>query len=138
MTHASRSREPAVVRLSHLLSLLIFKFNKSSPSVFQPLHIPGEQNGEADALSRMRIYPTYSDVFTTYPSLSGLTPLRPPSSLISLLKRTISGQSREEQTEKIMTKLLKLEKHSLMLTAVDWKSKTLHSNTSQSTRKKAY
>ena len=137
MTHASRSREPAVVRLSHLLSLLIFKFNETSPSVFQPLHIPGDQNGEADALSRMKIYPTYSDAFTTYPSLSSLTPLRPPSSLISLLKRTISGHSNEEQTKKTMTKLLRLEKHSLMLTAVDWKLKILHSNTSHSTKKKA-
>ena len=136
MTHASRSRDPAIIRLAHLLSQLIFQFNKTSPSVFQPLHIPGELNEEADALSRPKIYPTYSDVFTKYPSLKDLTPLRPPSKLISLLKRTISGPMNEVQTKRTMTSLFKLEKHSLMFTAEDWAYLTLHSKTSTSTKEK--
>ena len=137
MTHASRYREPAVIRLAHLLSQLVYLFNESSPSLFQPLHIPGELNEEADALSRPKIYPTYSDVFTKYPSLKALTPLRLPSKLISLLKGTISGTSKEGQTRTTMTSLLKLEKHSLMFIAGNWASLTLRSKTSPSTNVKA-
>ena len=56
MTHASRSHDdPCISRLAHALSLLIYMFNEISPSNFIPKHIPGEKNGEADALSHPQI-----------------------------------------------------------------------------------
>ena len=125
MTHASRSREPIVVRLSHLLSRMIFSFNAHSPSLFQPTHIPGHQNVEADALSRPLLFPTYSDVFQSFPHLSNLPPLRIPSKLKSLLLGTISGSSTEEQTRLAMTTLFSPEKSSLLPISKDWASQTL-------------
>ena len=126
MTHASRSREPLIVRLTHLLSRVIFSFNNHSPSLFQPIHIPGTLNEEADALSRPLLFPTYSDVFRSFPHLSSLPPLRLPSKLKSLLLGTISGTLTEAQTRNAVTFLFTPEKDTLSLILGDWKSQTLH------------
>jgi hypothetical protein len=125
MTHASRSREPLIVRLTHLLSRVIFSFNNHSPSLFQPIHIPGTLNEEADALSRPLLFPTYSDVFRSFPHLSSLPPLRLPSKLKSLLLGTISGTLTEAQTRNAVTFLFTPEKDTLSLILGDWKSQTL-------------
>ena len=125
MTHASKSREPIVVRLTHLLSRMIFSFNSHSPSLFKPLHIPGKLNEEADALSRPLLFPTYSDVFLSFPHLSRLPPLRLPSQLKSILLGTISGTLTEVQTKNAMITLFSPEKSTLSLTLGDWEYKTL-------------
>ena len=124
MMYNSRLRDPIINRLTFALAHLIFSYNKTYPSVFQPSHIPGQQNGPADALSRPQLYPTYEQVFTEYPLLESLQPIHLPSRLISLLKDIISGTLTEVQLEQKTTQLLSLERHSLHLIAKDWKSQT--------------
>ena len=125
MTHSSRSREPMIIRLTQLLSRLIFSFNRYSPCLFKPIHIPGALNEEADALSRPLLFPTYSDVFRSFPHLSCLPPLRLPSKLKSLLLGTISGTLTEAQTRNAVTNLFTPEKDTLSHTLGDWKYQTL-------------
>jgi hypothetical protein len=125
MTHSSRSREPMIIRLTQLLSRPIFSFNRYSPCLFKPIHIPGALNEEADALSRPSLFPTYSDVFRSFPHLSRLPPLRIPSKLKSLLLGTISGTLTEAQTRNAVTNLFTPEKDTLSLTLGDWEYQTL-------------
>ena len=121
MTHSSRSHDDkAITRLTHSLSLLIYNFNSILPANFIPKHIQGEQNIEADALSRQILHPTYSALFLACPLLKTIQPLRLPSKLISLLRGLISGQSAKEQTERTMKKLLLFDVTSLRLTVKNW------------------
>jgi hypothetical protein len=129
MTHASRSHDdPCISRLAHALSLLIYMFNEISPSNFIPKHIPGEQNGEADALSRPQIYPTYGHVFQAYPHLKALTPLKLPSKFTSLIRELIWQNSTKEPIEKTMTALLRVGVNSLKFMPKNWESATLLSS----------
>ena len=122
MTHSSRYHDDkTITRLSHALSLLIYKFNSILPANFTPKHIPGEENNEADALSRPSLHPTYS----VYPVHKPLKPLRLPSKLTSLLGGIISGTWTKEQIEKIMTKLLKVDVNSLKLIVNNWEYNVL-------------
>ena len=130
MLHASRSREPIITRLAQLLSRLIYQFNSVSPTAFRPQHIPGDQNNEADALSRPQIYPTYQSIFNKFPHLQDLRPLRLPSKLISLLKRTMFSPLTEEQSENAMTLLLKADVSSFAPISKHWRSLTLLSHPS--------
>ena len=126
MTHSSRYHDDkAITRLSHALSLLIYKFNSILPANFTPKHIPGEDNNEADALSRPSLHPTYSALFQAYPVLQHLNPLRLPSKLTSLLGGIISGTWTKEQIEKTMTKLLKVDVNSLKLIVYNWEYNAL-------------
>ena len=125
MTFASRLRTPQTDRLSFLLSYLIFKFNNLYPSVFKPQFLPGVENGEADALSRPQLFPSFKDIFNKYPHLKNLTPVRLPSKLTSLLKKGLSTNLTREQIERDATTLLSVEGSSLKLTAQDWASTTL-------------
>ena len=83
MTHSSRYHDDKVItRLSHALSLLIYKFNSILPTNFTPKHIPGGDNNEVDALSRPALHSTCSALFQEYPALQSLKPLRLPSKLL--------------------------------------------------------
>jgi hypothetical protein len=137
VTHASRTRDRMVIRLTHLFSRLVYSFNSHIPSLFKPIHLPGILNDEADALSRPLLFPTYSAVFKKYPILSSLPPRRPPTNLVSLLRDAICGSWTEERIEKTTTALLRAAPTSFAVTAPNWESQTLPSVFSHSKTKKA-
>jgi hypothetical protein len=138
MNHSSRYHDdPVITRLSHSLSLLIYLFNENSPSNFIPQHIPGDENGEADALSRPQIFPTYGDVFNAYPILTQLEPKRLPSKLKSFLQELILNRLTGEQIVKKTKDLLKVDASSLKHTAKNWTSNVLASKHCQPPTRKA-
>ena len=125
MKHASRSRDPHIVNLSHLLSSLVFFFNQSTPSNFSSEHLAGTLNEEADALSRPQLYPTYQDVFAAFPSMKALPAFRPPRSLISIINSCISTTKIWGPSKQRLTRLLSTEERSLRLIAKNGESSTL-------------
>ena len=132
MKFASRLRSPFTNRLTFMLSHLVYSFNDIFPSLFSPQFIAGMKNGAADALSRPQSHPTYNSVFHSHPHLRPLTPLRLPSRLTFLLREARSQPSTVELTPSAMTKLLKVERNSLHLSAPNWASQTLHYDPSTS------
>ena len=125
MKHLSRMRHPHTVNLCQLFSHLVFTFNSLFPSRFDGKHLPGKLNVEADGLSRPQDFPTYQDLFLSFPEMASLPAYRVPQTLISAINACLS-KTLTKETLNAATDTLRCSKlHSFKLGARDWESQTL-------------
>lgn len=126
--HSARSRDPAVQNLCSLLLQLLFFANSFAPISFQTDHVPGVENGKADAISRPQKFPTWESIFEVYPELQPIPTYHVPSKLISMIRYCLSRNSIVELSEQRTTKLLLVELHTLRHSADNRVSRTYHSS----------
>lgn len=126
MKHLSRSREAHITQLCHLYSSLTFAFNSLHPSRFDGQHLAGKLNQEADALSRPADYPSYNDIFRSYPGMLSLPAFRVPRTLICAINACLSKKSTKEILKGAIEPLSSSRLYSFKLGASDWASKILH------------
>ena len=68
----SRNQDKHITQLCQLFSHLVFSFNTLHPANFDGQHLAGVLNIKADALSCPQLYPTYQDLFDSFPEMASL------------------------------------------------------------------
>jgi hypothetical protein len=69
LRHAARARKPAVNNLANLCQCLFLFSQTSNSTSFLGSHIPGKDNGEADALSRTETHGTLDSAIAAFSRL---------------------------------------------------------------------
>lgn len=113
MSVAARTPNPLLQGLARLGSAFLVACARLLTKV-DPLHIPGEKNGEADALSRpqhkgSRKIPSLQSVITQWCQLRTCRICLLPSELLHTIARVTSSAKIEEQYDEITTQLLTLK-----------------------------
>ena len=111
---AGRTRSPAVRNLAHLLTKLVL--HRNFPLQISSAHIPGEQNTEADCLSRFSKHPSWDSLTNdTSLNLQRLSAYQIPHKLLTMLWSTVSSQQTADTSAQAMTRLWRLELKRLQL-----------------------
>jgi hypothetical protein len=112
LRHAARARRPAVQNLAYLCQCFLLFSQTSEYASFLGAHIPGKDNGEADALSRPETHGTLDSAIAAFSRLQTCRVFLLPSSLLSLIARTISLPAIGDGLASETMNLLKLEPRS--------------------------
>ena len=124
--HLSRSRDPHLSQLCYLYSHITFFFNSLHPARFDRQHLAGSLNALADALSRPKDFPTYTDIFRTYPAIQSIPAYRVHPALISAINACLWRRSTKAILNAVTEALSSSRLPSFRLGAVGWASQTLH------------
>lgn len=112
MSVASRTPDPFLQGLARLGAGLLVHAHRFLTLV-QPLHIPGDQNGEADALSRpedgTQTIPSLNCVIEQWPRLRNCQTYLLPLELLQIVAEVTSCRQTVESYDELTTKLLTLE-----------------------------
>ena len=106
--YASRSHRPAVRNLAFLCHCLIVFSQTSDYANFQGKHIPGKTNDEADALSRLELFPTMGSAIKQFSRLQTCRAFLLPFGLLSTIARAILSEEIGGQFVNETTTLLTL------------------------------
>jgi hypothetical protein len=112
LRHAARARRPAVQNLAYLCQCLLLFSQTSDYASFLGTHIPGKDNGEADALSRPETHGTLDSAIAAFSRLQTCRVFLLPSSLLSLIARTTSSPAIGDGLANETMNLLRLEPRS--------------------------
>jgi hypothetical protein len=123
LRHSSRSHCTRTRNLAQFLLSMLFHANDFIAITVQGFHVKGINNGQADALSRPQLFPTFNDVFEEFSDLKGIPAYRLPSKLIAEIRQCLSSKLTKAPSRKTMSNLLKVDVRSLRLTAKNWASK---------------
>jgi hypothetical protein len=91
LRHAARARRTPIRNLAYFCQCLLLFSQTSDQATFLGSHIPGKDNGEADALSRPETYATLDSAIAAFSRLQTCHVFQIPSSILSTLARTISS-----------------------------------------------
>ena len=130
MTLAARTKDPMLQGLARLGAALLVRASELLTKVC-PTHIPGEQNGPADAISRpqKRENCSLDSVIATWSQLQTCRVCLLPYDLLSTIASVISCPPIGGQYEPITMELLKLEPIFLPLGVRQWDSlSTIYEN----------
>ena len=130
MTLAARTKDPMLQGLARLGAALLVRASELLTKVC-PTHIPGEQNGPADAISRpqKRENCSLDSVIATWSQLQTCRICLLPYDLLSTIASVISCPPIGGQYEHITMELLKLEPIFLPLGVREWDSpSTIYEN----------
>jgi hypothetical protein len=108
LRHAARSRRPAIRNLAYFCQCLLLFSQTSDHATFLGSHIPGKDNGEADALSRPETSGTLDCAIAAFSRLQTCHVFQIPSGVLSTLARTISSHEIGDGLVNETTNLLKL------------------------------
>jgi hypothetical protein len=116
MRSAGKVRDLVVCRLARLASSFLVKAC-SLTALFQPQHIPGKENDEADCLSLLvnGLVPSWDYVIKQCSRLSTCRLCLLPRELLSTLAAVLSSPLTEETYDNVTTHLLMLELDILLL-----------------------
>jgi hypothetical protein len=112
LRHAARARRPAINNLAYLCQCLLLFSQTSDSMSFLGSHIPGKDNGEADALSRPETHGTLDSAIAAFSRLQTCRVFLLPSSLLSTIARTISSPAIGDGLVNETMNLLNLEPRS--------------------------
>jgi len=115
MKHASRSRSAPIRNLALFLVTFLFHANSIIPLSTHGLHVPGNLNDLADALSRPQLFPSYSDVWNRYEDLQVLPCFRVPQQLTAMINSCLSQKLIPVPSGQEMRALLSIRLSSLKL-----------------------
>jgi hypothetical protein len=113
LRHAARARRPAIRNLAYFCQCLLLLSQTSDQATFLGSHIPGKDNGEADALSRPETYGTLDCAIAAYSRLQTCHVFQIPSGVLSTLARMTSSPEIGDGLVNETTNLLSLAPRSL-------------------------
>ncbi len=107
---AAKTKQPRIRRIARLFQALLTQ--SPIPLSLQTTHIAGEDNHNADILSRPKKAPSWASVIElSKPSLRDARPYQLPFKLLSTISNVIKSDLTGEEIVKITTKLWTLEPH---------------------------
>jgi len=109
LRYAARSQRRMIRNLAYFLHGLILFSQTAQYANFNGKHIAGQDNSEADGVSRPELYPSLASAIAAFSPLRTCQPFRIPFGLASTLARWITYEKIEAQHVAEMTNLLKLE-----------------------------
>jgi len=117
MRHASRSRAAPTRNLALFLVTFLFYANSIIPLSTHGLHVPGDLNDYADALSRPQKYPSYEAVWKKFGAIRHLQCYRVPQQLTAMINSCLSPNLIPVPSEREMRQLLSIRLCSLKSSA---------------------
>lgn len=124
VSHAARVQRPAVTRLTRFLTVLLFHLSQTTR--VQATYLPGDQNQDADLLSRTssRALSWASVIEQGSPALRACVPYQVPLDLLQALSTIVSQPVTADWYERETMRLLTLEPRILQITSWDCSSTT--------------
>jgi len=109
LRYAARSQRRAIRNLAYFLHGLILFSETAQYANFNGKHLPGQDNSEADGVSRPELYPSLASAIEAFSPLQTCRPYLIPLGLVSTIARWTTYEKIEAQHVAEMTNLLKLE-----------------------------
>jgi hypothetical protein len=119
LRYAARTQRRAIRNLAYLLHGLILFSQTAQYANFNGRHLPGQDNAEADGVSRPELYPSLASAIAAFFPLQTCQPCRIPFGLASTLARWTTYEKIEAQHVVEMTNLLNLEPPPFETGAID-------------------